>query len=414
MAWAAKLESVPIFSPLRRGGRPGSRGVPSVAMKKRISLLCLFFLLPSFLACQSDAERSMDRAASTARAVLAQDGIDPFDRITAAGVLMSGGSEEANEVIIDALTSGAQLAQQAAVGALLGVPGDHAIRRIESYAEQADANLHAVLQAMRWAPRTGARGFVLQGLRHNQPGTLVAAFDAAALLNSDQELLSGVEEAVLQAREEHVRGYGVYAAAALGSPNALSLIDPLVRGTVFEREIAAASLGFIQNEESRAALDALVEDSQLGVRISAWASLSQFGHEDAADRLYAALAQPDSQLASLAAGALRRASADTLEEVSARAGNWSEINVYAAGRVIEAIGWSSSANASAALASALESDTDELLKLQSLWAVGWRGREEERAMATAHLDDASVAVRTMAAWATVRNQQGGREGLLHN
>ncbi len=380
-------------------------------MKPLLVASCLAALLTAAAACQSATERRAERAAETAREVLATDGVDSFDRIAAAGVLMSSGSDEANEVIVGALTSGATLAEQAAIGALLSVPGDEPIRRIETFAEQDEAHLNAVLQALRWAPRVDAREFVLEGIRDAADGTRVAAFDAAAL-TGDPDLLPAVVAAVTEAREEHVRGYGIYAAAALGSSEAFLLIEPLTVGTVFEREIAAASLGHVETEQARALLESLTEDSYIGVRIAAWASLSNFGDEAAIDRLYAALTQPDPRLAALAAGALRRASPEALHAISVRAGDWSEIDVFAAGRVLEAIGWNPEAEAQPALEHALASDQDELLKLQSLWAVGWRGRNEELVLAESHLDDENAAVRVMAAWAVMRNQHGGGPALL--
>ena len=72
-----------------------------------------------------------------------------------------------------------------------------------------------------------------------------------------------------------------------------------------------------------------------------------------------------------------------------------------------AIGWSPEANASQGLANALADGQDELLKLQSLWAVGWRGKAEERPLAIAQLADTSSTIRTMAAWAIVVNRHGG-------
>jgi HEAT repeat protein len=378
---------------------------------KAVSLVCCAAALATVAACQSASERRIERAADTAREILAEDGVDSFDRIAAAGVLMSCGSDEANEVIVDALTSGARLAQQAAIGALLNVPGDEAIERIATYADQDEANLNAVLQALRWAPRVDAREFVLRGIRNSADGTRVAAFDAAAL-SGDPNLLPAIVAALTEAQEEHVRGYGVYAAAALGASEAFPLIEPLLHGTIFEREIAAASLGFVDTEQSQALLQSLTEDPYIGVQIASWASLSNFGDETAADRLFAALTQPNARLASLAAGALRRASPETLQTISVRAGDWSEINVFAAGRVLEAIGWNPEADAQPALERALASDQDELLKLQSLWAVGWRGRSEELALAEANLDDENRAVRVMAAWAVTRNHHGGGPALL--
>ncbi len=382
-------------------------------MPKLLLALLVSALLVPAAACKNPSERRADRATETARDVLALDGVDSFDRIAAAGVLMSGGSDEANEVIVDALTSGAKLAQQAAIGALLNVPGDEAIERISTYADQQDGNLDAVLQALRWAPRRDARKFVLEALAQSGDSTRVAAFDAAAL-TGDRELIPAVVAAATTAREEHVHGYAVYAAAALGSDEAYGMVEPMLRGTVFEREIAAASLGFIDTNASKAALERFTEDSEIGVRIAAWASLSSLGESKATDQLYAALTQPDPRIASLAAGAMRRASPDALRTISERAGDWSAIDVYAAGRVLEAIGWNPDAEAQPALQRALESEQDELLKLQSLWAVGWRGRAEELPLAEANLDDESNAIRVMAAWAVMRNQHGGGPALLAN
>lgn len=373
----------------------------------RMGLACtLAFLALLTEGCSADDDVSA--AMQTARAILAEgEEIDSFDRISAAGVLLSGGSKEANQILAEAFSGGATLAQQAAVGALLSVPGEASIQRIGTFARQSDANLHAALQALRWAPRTDARQFVLLGLEHTQAGTQVAAFDIAALLPRDSGLLAAVEERIGSTDDSHVRGYGVYAAAAQGSARAFEWIQPLLDGEVFEREIAAASLGLIETEGSESALTALSEDSQVSVRLAAWASLSRFGNTTAADRLFEALEKPE--LAALAAGAIRRASPTTIEAISKRAGDWKGIHVDAAGRVLEAIGWSEEANASSALARALEDNQDELLKLQGLWAVGWRGRAEERPLAVARLADDSSAVRTMAAWAVVINSHGGKK-----
>ncbi len=380
-------------------------------MRKLLPVLLVSSLLVPLAACKNPSERRTERAADTARDVLALDGVDSFDRIAAAGVLMSSGSDEANEVIVDALTSGAKLAQQAAIGALLNVPGDEAIERIATYADQEDGNLDSVLQALRWAPRRDARRFVLQALERSSDSTRVAAFDAAAL-SGDAELIPAVLQAAETAREEHVRGYAVYAAAALGSDQAYGFVERLLGGTVFEREIAAASLGFIESDDSRVALQGLTEDQEIGVRIAAWASLSNLGEAKATEQLYAALTQPDPRIASLAAGAMRRASPEALHAIAERAGDWSTIDLYAAGRVLEAIGWNPEADAQAALQRALASEQDELLKLQSLWAVGWRGRSEELPLAEANLDGGSNAVRVMAAWAVMRNQHGGGPAML--
>ncbi len=375
-------------------------------MWKRLPMVG-FLLLSACGEVEPSNEASVDRAVEVARAILAEgDSIDSFDRISAAGVLLSAGVEDTHEAISEALTSGASLAQQAAVGALLGVPGTTTMERITTFADESDRNFTQVLQALRWAPRADGRALVLRGLANSQPGSQVAAFDIAAELVGDPELVAAIEDAIRRSDEDHVRGYGVYAASALGSPQAFRLIVPMMRGQVFEREMAAACLGHVKTEASREALESLLEDRQPGVRLAAWASLSHFGNEHAVDEIYAALEHPE--LGATAAGSVRRASSEAIEAIVLRAGDWSGIEVFAAGRVLEAIGWRPDAEASYGLESALATES-ELLKLQSLWAVGWRGKSEERSLAEAHLGDPSSAVRTMAAWAVVSNHNGGRK-----
>ena len=142
-----------------------------------------------------------------------------------------------------------------------------------------------------------------------------------------------------------------------------------------------------------------------------WSSASQARHgvEEAEDYLRKQVLGNDARLASIAAGALRRSSGDLIAELAEVVLDDQSVDEIAAGRVIEALGWARYTDAAGILGRGVEPGRDEHIRLQSLWAVGWRGREEERGLAEAAMDDTSLAVRVMAAWAVIYNQDGGYE-----
>ncbi len=359
--------------------------------------------------CQGPDAELRERALQVARDALALEDVDRYDRVVAAGILLSGGSVEGEEVLLDALTSGAELARQAAVGAVLTVRGPRAIQWFERHSTQSPELTRSVLEGLRITPRTDAVALIESAIRTGQPNMQVAALDAAA--NSrNPELLPVVEEYISKLDDPRMRAYAIYAASSLGSAKIPAMVEPLLRASgELQREIAAACLALEPTEWSRDALEKLARDPSPRVRIAASASRARQGVREAKDYLRGQVLGNDERLASIAAGALRRSSGDIILELANLVVADGSVDEIAAGRVIEALGWARDMEARETLARGVEPGQAEHLRLQSLWAVGWRGRAEERELAAGALDDTSLPVRVMAAWAVIYNQDGGYE-----
>lgn len=379
-------------------------------MQRQIAVRALHALcvvLVALVACDDPNTQARNRAIEVARSVLSDEGADRFDRLTAAGVMLDSGSEEGRRFLEEALESAAPLAHRAAIGAILSVRGEASIESIREYAHD-DGNLRTVLEVLRFNPRKDAVEFVHRGMDNVRPAMQVVALDAAALLG-DPALLPRIETLIERTKTPQVRGYGAYAASALGSPER-EMIESLLAASAFEREVGAACLGFADPEWAVEVLQSLLDDrSGPGVRIAALASLVRLGQDDAVEPLIAAVLHPDGRVAALAAGSLRRLPADRVVELAGRIVTEQGTDPFAAGRVLEAVGWARGADASSVLTNALAPEQDELVRLQGLWAVGWRGIPEERHLAERELTSESVAVRTMAAWAVLYSQDGGYE-----
>jgi hypothetical protein len=355
-----------------------------VRQTSRLPLLIgLALVLLGAVGCQDPDQALRERALTVARDALALEGVDNYDRVVAAGILLSGGSVEGEEVLLDALTSGAELARQAAVGAVLTVRGPRAIAWFERHSTQSEALKRSVLEGLRFTPRADAGSLIESAIRSGQPQLQVAALDAAAISRS-QRLLPLVEEYVPKLDDERMKAYAIYAAASLGSSKVAAMVEPLLvsRGEL-QREIAAACLGMEPTEWAHNALARLARDPSPRVRIAASASQARHGVEEAEDYLRKQVLGRDARLASIAAGALRRSSGDLIAELAEVVLDDQSVDEIAAGRVIEALGWARYTDAAGILGRGVEPGRDEHIRLQSLWA--------------------------MAAWAVIYNQDGGYE-----
>lgn len=345
------------------------------------------------------------RAMDVARALLAQPELAVFDRVMAAGALQLGGSDEGDAVLSDAVGSPFELQRRAAASALLD-SGDERILAIAAEPE-ADKLRNAVLQALRTSPRRDAIDLLRGAILAEDLGIQVSALDAAAIARVTA-LLPEIETLARTAAEPHVKQYAVFALAALGSEHAPEFVHELTESPLAgQREVGAACLGFLPGEAVRPALERLTRDPEPGIQIAAWASMSRLGFDGARAALIEHLRSGDSRRAPVAAGALKRIRSGDVVAIADEVVGKQQLYVLVEGRVIEAVGWARSSDAGSVLERALAPDADEVLRLQALWAIGWRGRSDERALAAAELDHPDPAIRATAAWALLYNLAGG-------
>ncbi len=215
-------------------------------------------------------------------------------------------------------------------------------------------------------------------------------------------------EALIGTGDRRFRQFAVFASASLGSTEAMEAAVPALRSRRSgEREASAAAVGFGKSEEMRNALLALRDDPEPGVQIAAWASLSRYGHPQARTKLTEAILSGDDRRAPLAAGALKRGQSETVVAVAREVVDSGKVHPLVLGRVIEAVGWSRNIPAKDVLEMGLAPEQDQHVRLQSLWAVGWRGRAEEKQLAVDHFEDPELPLRAMASWAYLYAKRGG-------
>jgi HEAT repeat protein len=290
---------------------------------------------------------------------------------------------------------------------VLTVRGDHAMDWFGRISDQSEDLRRSVLEGLRFTPRPDATDIIRAGIRSGNPKLQVSAFDAAALIG-DVSLLPIIEDIVDTLEDPRMRAYAVYAASALGTERLSDWIESLIRSQgELQREIAAACLGLQPSEWGSLELEKLSHDPSPRVRIAASASRVRLGIEDAETYLTKQILGTDPRMAQIAAGALKRSDPRYVVELASLVLAAPDVGDEAAGRVLEALGWARDIEAREVLERALSPERDELVRLQSLWAVGWRGRSDELELAERHLDDTSAPVRVMAAWAVLYGGEGG-------
>ncbi len=261
------------------------------------------------------------------------------------------------------------------------------------------------IEVLRMQPRPEGKPFIEEALYSDNPGTRVAALDAAAA-TGDQSLRGPVQASLQRPGDSKMFAFGAYALTVLGDPQEQALEKLVVSEFPSDREIAAASFGRIDSDWSRQHLETLKDDENARVRISAAASRAELGVEEAVSVLLRHLKGDRDDAAQISAGALRRIPPDQILAVATDVMLDQDLGAEAASRVVEAIGWAPDVDAQDLLERALRS-RDETMQLQGLWAIGWRGLEGEIPLAADKLQSDNDAVRAMAAWAVVFALDGG-------
>jgi len=366
----------------------------------------LLALAAALAGCSGALDGERQRALDAARAVWDESDNSPYDRLVAAGVLYAGGERQATDFLERALVDGSRFEQRAAVSAVLTDRDPQAVEWLAELAARDPMLELEVVQALRTYPRGDAGAILRAGLRSEEFSTRLAAIDAAAATR-DGSLLADVERTLRGPGDSRMQAWGVYAVSVLGAPDAARRVERLF-GSEFpdEREVAAASLGHIDNAWSREQLRKLAQDQHPRVQIAAAASRARLGDPEGVKTLIAFLTSGQAEAGQIAAGALRRAGSSNILVVAETVLPDPSVPVEAASGVVEALGWTQEPGAQPLLAGAVE-HPDEMMQLQSLWAIGWRGRPEEVPLAVDKLDTSNAAVRAMAAWAVIFGLDGG-------
>ncbi len=365
----------------------------------------LWLVLAATLACSGGPAGYRDQAVDAAREILADDTISPYDRMVAAGVLYREGDEAGRKYLHGQLVEGSTFIQRAAVSAVFTGRDPEDLAWLERLAASDPELVRQTIEVLRMQPRPGSRRVIEEALLSDNPGTRIAALDAAAA-TGDPSMQDAVRASLQMPGDSRMFAFGTYALAVLGDPREAAIEKLLVSEFPSDREIAAASLGRIDNEWSLLHLRTLVQDENARVRIAAAASLAELGDEEAVAVLLGFVKGDRDDAAQIGAGALRRIPPQQILAVANDVLRDRDIEAESAARVVEALGWAPGVEARALLEQAV-SHSNETMQLQGLWAVGWRGVEREVPLAAAQLGSDNPAVRAMAAWAVVFALDGG-------
>ncbi len=362
-------------------------------------------LLIGVVACSGSPSGQRAEAVEAAREILADDTISPYDRMVAAGVLYREGDEAGRKYLHGQLVEGSTFIQRAAVSAVFTGRDPEDLAWVERLAANDPELVRQTIEVLRMQPRPGSRRVIEAALLSDNPGTRIAALDAAAA-TGDSTLLDAVRASLQRPGDSRMFAFGTYTLAVLGDPREQAVEKLVASEFPSDREIAAASLGRIDNEWSLLQLRTLLADANARVRIAAAASLAQLGDEEAVAVLLGYVKGDRDDAAQIGAGALRRIPPGQILAVANDVLRDRDIEAESAARVVEALGWAPEVDAAALLERAV-ADSDETMQLQGLWAIGWRGNEDEVALAASKLASDNPAVRAMAAWAVVFGLDGG-------
>jgi HEAT repeat protein len=291
------------------------------------------------------------------------------------------------------LVEGSTFIQRAAVSAVFTARDPESLAWLTRLGAADEELVKQTIEVLRMQPRPGARELIEAALLSENPGTRLAALDAAAATR-DPAMRSAVRASLQRPGDSRM------------FPQERALERLVASEFPSDREIAAASLGRVDNEWSRLHLDQLKDDENARVRIAAAASLAELGVEAGVGVLLRYVKGDRDDAAQISAGALRRIPPKQILAVARDVLADVDVDAEAAARVVEAVGWAPEIDAADLLRKAV-GHTNETMQLQALWAIGWRGLPGEISLAAGQLDSDNAAVRAMAAWAVVFGLDGG-------
>lgn len=246
---------------------------------------------------------------------------------------------------------------------------------------------------------------ILATLKKGEGAPLRAAILAIAR-SGDNAFLPPLQELLERTDLEGLsQAYALHAIASLGA--GLRVRDRVMADSkarqAAEREMAAMSLGYLNDAASRTALDALIKDPAPQVRIAALASAARRGDVRAADQLEAIIRSGDIHTAMLASASLRRLLAAQATAIIERSATCCDLAPEITQRLLES--WANVRGErapGAAIGSRGLHHANPDVRLQAIWALGRRAEPGTELLASPFLNDTDLALRGMALWALVQ------------
>jgi HEAT repeat protein len=352
-------------------------------------------------------DRSPDEASVRADALAVATALleDPsvYTRLMAAGILLDAGEARGWPIVVAGLYDADLITRRAAAGALLDVRSPSVIPIVEDLTSRDEAFENVFFKELPHHPRLDADSLVRRGLASQSPAVVMLAINAVTLARRP-DLLSWVEDAVERSSADPwVRAQAFHAQVALGHSEEAEgeLLALATNADSSLRETAAVALGHVKSADARSALAGLSEDESARVRVAALASRLAVGDEGAAGSFESVLRGSDASLAELAAGGVKRLPAERSLALVDRSLDCCPLEPQVAMRLLESVGWLAGGDAREVLGWGM-AQSDPLIRMQAIWAIGARRDADELPLAVAALEDVDSGARAMAAWALIR------------
>lgn len=341
-------------------------------------------------------------ALDTAKTLLAAESV--FDRFLAAGTLFEAGDRTGYDMLVEGLVSPDPTVARAAMDTMLSVPDFCGLAQTVADMDGRPVLGEALLRGIAYFSRLDALPYVRESLNSPISTVRIGALRTIARLN-DVKSLSHVQnllDAGGMMDDERANAY--YTLSVLG--DGVSLQDDIIvltqNSETSVREIAAIALGNIQSEKSRQALAVLVEDQSARVRIAALGSHINVGSKASIEALEYVITTGRRDNAMVAAAALKRVPASIAEGVIKRVIECCEPKIEVALRLMETWGRIGGAVTDNSIPAWGLGNDDPDVRLQTLWALGWRADRATRDLIFPYLKDPDPAMRGMSAWAVAR------------
>ena len=347
---------------------------------------------------QSDSS-IVNRAVETARALL--DSSNPYDQILGAGTLSDVGDKDALAFLEEHAMGSDIVFQRSAIDTLIGIQHPNGIDLIYRLASQSASFTRFLTQSLATNPRDDMGEYLLGVLRASKPDVQRYAIQALAHMEVSASADEIINEVVSSPdAEPTTKAYGYYylAQRGYGADVEARLLDLITTGDLTQREVVAVALAHLPTELALEGLVKLERSSDARVALAALSSHAALGDAESIEKLGNIIATGTNLNAEVGASAIRRLPPKVAHQLSVAlfARN---LRPDPGGRLLEA--WRAiEHDASDIYAWGLQHKNEDV-RLQTLWLVGERQERGMLKQLGGYLNDASPAIRGMAAWAIV-------------
>ena len=341
-----------------------------------------------------------NKAVKTAAELLESDNY--YDRILGAGTLSDIGSLTALEVLEEFATGPDIVYQRSAIDTLIGVRHPNGIDLIYRLAADHQMFTQFLVQSLATNPRDDMSEFLLAVLQEGTSDVQRYAMQALVHMQDTTNAIDVVKSVVESpTTEPTTKAYGYYFLARRGyaSEIAEQMLILAARGDLYQREVVAVALKYLETDRAYEALTILQKSEDPRVSLAALASIAARGEKKYVNELINVISRGKELNAEVGASALRRLPPELAHQLSIELFAL-KIRPVPGARLLEAwrgIDWDPSEIYEWGLA---HDDLD--VKLQTLWLMGERKERSKIALLASYLDDENPRIRGMAAWAIIR------------